>query len=902
MKALWTAIRTLSLISLGLISACGGGGSPAKTAAAGCANGAGLCITQCNLGCGPTGCGLTDIAVNQPLIFTFNQAIDKTTLNSDTFQLQTANGLKPVGSYFVQGNVVMFIPEVRSSGGKSQIGFKAQETYILNIPGRGKGLQTLESMSGDPLEQTFTCELNVTKGVVDFDNRAPTARLLTPTQLTDVPVDSIIVVEFSEIVDTSNLLLSPENNAVKFKIAKKAPNGNCSNKDLPLPGTVQVAVDQVSQRTRLVFRPLANMPGGFCVRVFVTNEVRDLSGKRASPVVFEFTTKAGKLAEGSIVEEFDKPQDNRDDLRDGAIWKGGKVVPGKVGSSGILGDFDILAGGKVFDPRGTYGKTIVIWDTDATKIPGTHTLTGKDIVVNDGVYEFSSFVLDKKYHLRFKGSHPPVIKVSGKIEIKGTIDVSAPDGTFYELDPKKRQVVGQAGSPGGPGGAKGGKGAQVPFLADPKSKVLGDIDGLPGESVKLPAGHPLSGLVGNTGGRGSKGWPQPKSPANDLTSVTSQVTFTAYSGFISQQFGAGGGGGGYATDGGGGKPVKNSSSAAPKAADFGPPSKGGTKLNMAPLFSSPLPSRRLFQIGGSGGGGGGYNVSGTVKATKPVFNWNPGHGGAGGGGVVTLISGGPLVIQSTGLILAEGGGSQGAIVWENQAKEIPKIDPVTGKIVRINPSYDSSGFWNPLLGGAGSGGSILLQSGGFLDLRGRVSVKGGVSRKLAGEYIGLDSESGAGGAGFIRAESDPKPNYKSFVSFDPPAKPENAGLLRAVDQDKVSSAVTNWYFTKTLFPPTYLFYVIKAKIDGKLVTYSDNVSLGKRAQTGEPVILYLQGAQLDPKTLLPLPKSKSRWFEGVIDPLNTDGGNGIRFHIVMDRSATTTGQIELLSLKVSFRG
>ncbi len=897
MKALWTAIRTLSLISLGLIGACGGGSPSAKTAAAGCTNGAGLCITQCNLGCGPTGCGLTDIAVNQPLIFTFNQPVDKTTLNSDTLQLQTANGLKPVGSYFVQGNVVMFIPEVRSSGGKSQIGFKAQETYILTIPGRGKGLQTLESISGDPLEQTFTCDLNVTKGVVDFDNRAPTARLITPTQLTEVPVDSIIVVEFSEIVDTSNLLLSPENNAVKFKIAKKAPNGNCASKDLPLPGTVQVAVDQVSQRTRLIFRPLANMPGGFCVRALVTSEVRDLSGKRASPVTFEFSTKAGQLSEGSIVEEFDHPQDTRDALRDGAIWKDGKVVPGRVGGSGILGDFDILAGGKVFDPIGSYSKKIVIWNTDGTKIPGTHTRTGRDIVVSDGVYEFASFVLDKKSHLRFIGSHPPVIKVSGKIDIKGTIDVSAPDGTYYQIKPT-RPVKAQKGSPGGPGGAKGGDGAQVPFLADPKSKAIGKIDGSAGQTIALPAGHPLSGLVGSTGGKGSKGYPQPTASVKNLKGMEGLVTFTAF-GVISQQLGAGGGGGAFYTDGTGGKPIKNSSSANPKAADFGPASQGGKKVSLAPLFSSALPSRKLFQMGGAGGGGAGYNVSGSLANT---YRWNPGHGGAGGGGSITLVAGGPIVLQSTGLILAEGGSAQGQIRWENQAKQIPAIDSITGKVSLTNPGYEVSNFWNPLLGGAGSGGSVLLQSGGFLDLRGRISVRGGSNRRIEGNFIGLDSESGKGGVGFIRAEANPKPNFKSFVSFDPPSQPDNAGLLRSTDQDKTSSAVTNWFFTKTLFPPTYLFYVIQAKIDGKLVTYSDNVSLGKRAQKGEPITLYLQGAQLDPKTLLPLPKSESRWFEGVIDPLNTDGGNGIRFHMVMDRSATTTGQIEILSLKVSFRG
>ncbi len=166
----------------------------------------------------------------------------------------------------------------------------------------------------------------------------------------------------------------------------------------------------------------------------------------------------------------------------------------------------------------------------------------------------------------------------------------------------------------------------------------------------------------------------------------------------------------------------------------------------------------------------------------------------------------------------------------------------------------------------------------------------------------VDSVAGAGGAGFLRVEADPKPNYKSFANVNPPAIPVNAGLLRKVDYEDVSVLATNWYFTKRLFPPKYLYYEIKATIDGSPVTFSDNPQLGKRAQTGQPLVVLFQGGQLDPKTLRPDPSTVSAWFEGTVDPLNTDGGNGFRFLLRMDRSKTVSGSIVVHSVRVVFRG
>ncbi len=866
-------VRAVSFALFALLFSCGGGSNPTGVSSAGCGN-AGLCITACNLGCGPTGCGLTDIAVNQPLIFTFNQEVDPSSVSDDTIRIRTAQGEKPIGSFLVQSNVVMFVPEVQDVGGKAYFGFESQKTYILTILARGQGPKVIESISGDPLEVPFTCTLNVTKGIVDFDDRPPTARLLMPTALTNVPVDTLIALEFSEIVDTSNLRLDPKLNAVKFVLAQISNTGACANREIPLQGSITISVDRATQRTILLFRPAGRLPGDFCVRVKVSNEVRDLSGKRATPINFEFKTKSVATTADEILEDFSSVV-TRDVLRNGAVWAKNAATPGKLGGTGILGDFDVRHGGIDTGKKDADGRKIYEWDTDNTTIPSFKTLTGKAIGVTDGVFEFTSFVLRENEHLRFKGTHPVVLKVTGKVRIDGLITVSAPAAVLYKKTTGKEKL-GQPPLPGGPGGGRGGRGGNVAFAT---GKTSGPVDGFAGEGVRLPAGHPLAASASATGGMGSKANPQPKKTDKGIADMNKRVLFSAY-GVISQTLSAGGGGAGFLTTGGGGLVKKNGaggSANVPKAGDFGPPVAGGKALPLSKIFSSPKPSRTLFAIGGSGGGGAGSNPAGSQSPNG--FYWNPGGAGAGGGGVLSILAGGDVVLTNLGRILARGGDGQ-------------------------SYKMDSSTFFNPAPGGAGSGGAVLVLSGGFPDLRGLIDLSGGKGGRFDGtDYVmAIDSYSGKGGDGFLRVEADPKPDYRGFANVKPAATPQNAGLLRAVDYEPISVLATNWYYTKRLFPPRYLYYVVKAKVDGVPVTYSDNPKIGKRAQAGEPISIMFQGGQLDPKTLKPDPQTVSRWFEGTVDPLNTDGGNGFRFMIRFDRSKSVQGKLLVQSVRVVFRG
>ncbi|MFQ5506671.1 MAG: Ig-like domain-containing protein, partial [Planctomycetota bacterium] len=291
------SLRALSPVLLAVLCfgfcSCGGSSGP-KPATGGCDKGVGLCITNCNLGCSSSRCSVTNIAVNQTLVLEFNQEIDPGTVNNATFRLRTASGAEPVGSYFVQSNVVMFIPEVRTIGGQTFFGFVRDESYVMTFPSPDTSVEVIRAKSGDALPVPFSCTLTVSEGIKDFDNKAPTAELLIPANRVGVSPETQIVVEFSEIVLTSSL--SGPGQGLKFSIGNTTASGGCGGGAQELPGTLEFKVNQLLQRTQALFEPAGRLPGDKCIFVDVTDEIRDLSGKRAEPVTFNFITAGGEVA------------------------------------------------------------------------------------------------------------------------------------------------------------------------------------------------------------------------------------------------------------------------------------------------------------------------------------------------------------------------------------------------------------------------------------------------------------------------------------------------------------------------------------------------------------------------------------------------------------------------------
>ena len=178
------ALRLLTLISTGLLlAACSGGGAgTSATLKTRCAPSAPskFCLASCNLGCSSVGCNVTEIAQNQKVTLTFSQPIDPASVNAGSVSIKTAGGEPPAGSMLIAGDTLTFQPEVTVIGGSTTFGFRANEVYVLALPGGLNEDQALRSISGDRLGEPVQCTLSVSRGVIDPDGLPPTAKLIGP--------------------------------------------------------------------------------------------------------------------------------------------------------------------------------------------------------------------------------------------------------------------------------------------------------------------------------------------------------------------------------------------------------------------------------------------------------------------------------------------------------------------------------------------------------------------------------------------------------------------------------------------------------------------------------------------------------------------------------------------------
>ncbi len=267
-------------------------------------------------------------------------------------------------------------------------------------------------------------------------------------------------------------------------------------------------------------------------------------------------------------------------------WQGGTAIPGMLGGTGQHGSFDPTLGQEI-------APDTWLWDTDSMTIPAGDTLFGFPVVVADGHFEFSDFVIPTGTTVIFRGSHPAVIRVRGTVRIDGELrlDGDSPDPNF---DP--RSIIsaggiyaGQDGQPGTAAGAGGGRGGDGADGADGVG-VQPRFFGAAGENLVAPALSAYASMTMGTGGTGGPLWPAGGRRAS--------VTFTLFAAVCGQLAG-GGGGGAFLGAGGTGIPLQ---SFAP--ADLGPSVAGGTAVPYL-LPARSVSSLDHFLVGGAGGGGGG---------------------------------------------------------------------------------------------------------------------------------------------------------------------------------------------------------------------------------------------------------------------------------------------------------
>ncbi len=770
--------------------------------------------------------GRTSHPINVPITVRFNRPLEPGSVTPLSFSLKTTDGKPASGRVSVQGEKIVFSPDVKFVNGKVQFGFIKGATYVLTIPGVAQG-SAVRAVGGEPLHRGFTWELNTNLDPIDFNNSPPKMSLKVPVihdpKKDKARLDTIIVLQFDEIV-MPNEVIDPAN--ITFEV--EVPG---YSQRLPLEGRREAGVDLETGGTYLRFTPSRLLPS--LSKVWITanpKKIHDVVGKELDPstAVLSFLTEDGAGYRASVVEKF-ADQAHLDKDGSGALWGGGSLKPGRLGGSGLLGDLEVKSG-------------TMILNTDNQVFDASRTLTGKSITVQDGVFRFSRLFVAAGATLKLTGSHPARILVRGVCRIEGKVDLSGQDGPVTDGSSGIR--TGGAGGKGGPGGAAGGKGgSQTNF---------GVVDGGNGGDLLVPPGHPRASQASGTGGKGS--------PAHPAGADPKKVAYHWYSS-MSQQVAGGGGGGGFMVAGSGGSSKVN---LAPYS-DAGPGGSGGKAFPLLPLSTTTASSLQLL-VGGSGGGGAGIHPAGSYTGMTP--QWHVGAGGGGGGGALLLQAGGDLSLGTGGSILSKGG-----------AGGKPKA------------GTDASP------GGGGSGGSVLLQVQGAVKLQGRVDVSGGAGASNTGSYLGYKSYSGAGAPGFIRLEHDPVIPYTSLTGFVPAAGKDNTGLLQ--EKWPVTGVESTWYNTMQV-KVKWLHFEVKVKEGAKVVTYSDDSSLGTLPVLGStPVAFFLQGTRLDQAGK---PGALSRWVEKAAD-LNSFSPSplAIRFILVLDTSKLPSGQdMEVQEVKVVY--
>ncbi len=872
-----------SAMSALFLAGCSGG---SMTADAGIGPTSGnLTIQSCDLGCTPSGCLVTEIAQNQRLRFTFSQPLASSTVNQGSFSIRTTTGEAPDGNLLVDANTVTFVPSIAVANGVSSFGFRRNESYIVTLASGAFGVR---SQSGGMLTTPYSCTVWATRGIQDEDAAPPRAELIAPTNLTAAPIDSTIVLRFSEVVDTTAFLQPVSaSTPIRYVLRRsRVPAGsttrecNIDSEAIQVEGLPVVSLDTVNGRpvTTISLRPSLALPGLACLEVTITGDVRDISGRSAEERTFRAITAASAQTDTLIVEPFTNETRMDPDVS-GGVWNDG-ARPAQLGGDGRHGSFNINNGVDV-------GSGVYQWNVDNFTIPGSQTFNGQPATINDGKFFFSDFVVPVGQTVRFTGSLPVQIFVRGKVEVNGRIQANGVDQVNFQsrnlvTTAPTNPVPGQQGSAGGPGGARGGQGGDRCFGTGP----LPNQNGRVGEDLRLPAGHAYAAAVLGTGGRGS-----PLHPAHGLDASLSTPTNTYTTGGIfNSNVNLGGSGAGYSNVG----LVATNTPVVPNVIQILPASAvlGGIIFDPLPVPSPTTSSLSHFLIGGAGGGGGGsHPFLGLSASAFTSERWKAGGGGTGGGGAIAIRAGRGITVTQNGRIEVKGG-TGARINGDNPAS--PAQDSVN------SPSGTHWGI--PAPGGGGSGGTALLQASRDVVIEGVIDAGGGTGSFTDGilpntgtSSCDIDSRGGNGAPGYYRLEAlgaAAATNGANVPAYD---AGRNSALLRDVDRDIASGCRSTWRSTGFVFPPEWIRYELQVDVDGDGTvdrTYSDDPSVkgsfGAAIDPLGPVTAKFQGARVN-SIGVPDAATIRQWRDFVGDTIgigiNSDLPTGFRFQLLFNTAA-----------------
>lgn len=895
LRRVFVASSMFVLLALG--AGCSGSSGPRADVAAACGTAGGFCLANCNLGCSDNGgCSVTDIAPNQPIELQFSQVLDPATVNTASVSIRTPSGQEPVGALIVEDNLVRFLPEVRTVQGSTFFGFTSNETYTITIPG-GAAPNAVESTAGDRLDETFTCQVAITREVVDLNNTPPVATLVAPEEPPGgAPRDSVLVLEFDEFIDAGPFFGAVGSDSpIRFRVRRTRTNPmgerECDPLSAPfdLSGQPRLSNDLVRGVTRVEFAPFELLPPDVCLEAEVTNLVRDLSGRRATPGFFRVVLEAEDLDMRSETISFDS-----DELLDrdnsGGDWSGGEATFAQTGGDGRHGRFILNDGSPI-------GGGVFLFSTDSQVLSGND--QGNDLsfsagttLVTDGTFYFSEMVVPAGTTLRFSGANPLRIFVRGRCQIDGTIDCSGAEVPVFDtMNPAAGPLPGQSGSRGGPGAGAGGTGA---FSGDNSGNAMqpafNNFDGFPGEDAVANGAAGFGMATVGTAGQGGLLHP-PTNNSNDNSLRAPGVPGSDWHGGV-------GSGGGFVTAGGIGTvpTARGNASGGQGAGSLPPDTPAGIALagftNGKPMG---VRSDEFFMVAGSGGGGGGSGLF-SQFIIQPIFipNFYPGGGGSGGGGAFGLFVGDSLDLGMAAVVDVSGGNC----------------------VASVTEVVSDTGF--PTAGGGGSGGSLLIQVTGATMFEGSLVALGGEGAPNGYDQPGpidLIANGGNGSEGFVRIETAGRLLSLGDVGMIDPM-PSAMSVAQLEEPNDLVGFNSTFVNTAALFAPVYDRYVIEATVDGVPMTFSDDPAFGMAATDGAALRFLVQGVDLDPLTGTPVletdpvtgvvtPQQPAPWRNAVGvsvgggGTLNGDGRRAFRFALIQDTRVATTVTIQ--SVTIQFR-
>ncbi|MFT7485699.1 MAG: hypothetical protein ACI9F9_001549 [Candidatus Paceibacteria bacterium] len=690
--------------------------------------------------------------INRPITFTFSADVDFDTVNLNTISIHQLNGLPAVGEFSPavgDGRAVVFQPVCPTTEDFSDAGFRPGGIdYRIDIPTTANGSTVVHSAAGKALKSSFprtfaTPDTTILSELFLDPLPGPVSAVVSPGIGTSIVLGegaTATEVFFAVQMDGSgglpggtlvpnNYYSNPESRTtlhVRFDqpVSPLASNINSERlrfefQDgagdwLALNTTVFLESNCTGTGASVRITPLGVLPQGRPMRLVVTPQFEDLVGDRNSSALQKFALMVSDGLGGldtadEFLENYLDPafEDTVAPLGSPRADWGPTGLEAAFAFSGTggnsSGDFDLH-----IQPN-----TDKIFNTTSTVFTGGPggANTGSIVAIN-GRLDIRDLYIPAGSSLRIQGPNAATILCSGSVLIEGLLTVNGGNAkSVFTLNTPNQPESGAAGQGGGGDGGTGS------YLTTQVTQIGGNGEGAYGVANLGGLGGESGYADGNSGaarraaggGGGRLGHDQiidgVPCPDQDRIGLDAESGFTGADTATSSQ----------------GPHLPYGGRIGPSPFGAVPGSENdffGTKVQNVGLLTEALIVGELSGVIPGTGGGAGGDATRTHGGVYPpqdliAVDQDKGCGGGGGAGALTILALGDITFGAMGRIEARGGHGNGG---EN-----------TSGVNRVGGGS-----------GGGSGGHVILQTAGKIDLS---AASTGLSTPT------LDAKGGQGGDG-----------------------------------------------------------------------------------------------------------------------------------------------------------